>query len=172
VLERVGRDPWRTHDGGFRDWGVCGLWVGVFSRLRSSGHPQSGPDAPGRDHDGTAAPTNDQGFTWTHATLWSRSSRDGTRPGSRSTQASMASGHRVRKRQPVGRSTGLGGSPESTMRLRSRPGTADRSAFVYGWRGSLQSVAVADSSTTRPRYITATRSDTCSTTARSCEMKM
>src|SRR5512132_843172 len=87
-------------------------------------------------------------------------------------QRSNAYGHRVWKRQPAGRSMGLGTSPESINRLRrtvgSGTGTADSSASVYGCSGLSNSARVVVSSTIRPRYMTATRWLMCSTTARSC----
>ncbi len=36
-------------------------------------------------------------------------------------------------------------------------GTTDKSASVYGWRGDVSTSVVGPISTTRPRYITATR---------------
>ena len=61
---------------------------------------------------------------------------------------------------------------------RSRPGsapstagTAERSASVYGWIGRVSSSSAGESSTSLPRYMTATRSETWRTTFRSCAMK-
>lgn len=59
--------------------------------------------------------------------------------GSFSEQMPCAIGQRVWKRQPVGGSSGDGGSPARMMRLRvfwisgSGTGTADSSDCVYGW---------------------------------------
>jgi len=50
----------------------------------------------------------------------------------------------------------------------SRRGRADNSAAVYGCRGSSKSVTVVPLSTTRPPYITSTRSVRPATTPRSC----
>ena len=71
---------------------------------------------------------------------------------------------------------GLGTSPAKMMRSRSRSttgsgtGMADSRARVYGCRGEVKSSSVLRTSTSRPRYITAIRSETCLTTPRSCEM--
>ena len=50
-------------------------------------------------------------------------------------------------------------------------GTASINAFVYGCRGRLITASAGPDSTTRPRYITITRREMCSTTARSCAIK-
>ena len=66
-------------------------------------------------------------------------------------------------------------SPCSEMRVRWRSsctsgiGLAESSAWVYGWAGSRKMLLMSPSSTIRPRYITATWSAMCSTTARSCD---
>ena len=81
-----------------------------------------------------------------------------------------ASAHRGWKRQPFGRSIGLGGSPTTPGAPEARPGTSRGTAWtsprVYGWRGLSSSSFVSAVSTIRPRYITATRSQTWRTTAR------
>src|SRR5581483_8247737 len=88
-----------------------------------------------------------------------------------------SSGQRVWKRQPDGGASGLGTSPSSTVRLRERcssgSGTtaAESSACVYGCCGLRKSSSRGASSTSLPRYITATRSQRNSTVARSCVMK-
>ena len=60
--------------------------------------------------------------------------------GGMAAQIASANGQRVRKRQPEGGLIGFGGSPVSgTAIVRCRgfiDGIADKSAFVYGWRGS------------------------------------
>src|SRR6266550_9328996 len=85
-------------------------------------------------------------------------------------------GQRGWKWHPDGGSIGEGTSP-SKMILRlllasfgSGMGTAERSAPVYGCRGSLYRPTPSATSTTLPRYITATRSETCFTTERSWAM--
>ena len=79
------------------------------------------------------------------------------------------------KTQPLGGFAGDGTSPLSTMRrlvaVGSGTGTAERSACVYGMSGSAYSRSAVASSTTFPRYITATRVAMCSMTLRSWAMK-
>ena len=76
---------------------------------------------------------------------------------------------------PEGGASGLGTSPESTMRRRERAGsgtgTALSSAFVYGCFGDSQIARDDATSTIRPRYMTATRWLIQRTTARSCATK-
>src|SRR5258705_3322066 len=85
-------------------------------------------------------------------------------------------GQRPLNGQPLGISVALGSGPSRTMRVPwasgSGTGTADRSASVYGWYGGAKTSATEPSSTTTPRYITATWSATYRTTARSWEMKI
>ncbi len=70
-----------------------------------------------------------------------------------------------------------GSSPSSLIRRRSRSsaglgiGTAESSAIVYGCCGALKISSASATSTNCPPYITATRSQTCRTVERSCEMK-
>ena len=93
-----------------------------------------------------------------------------------SQRVSCRNGHRVWKRQPDGGLDGEGRSPVSRMRSRrssisgSGTGTADMSAIVYGCRGRAYSSSESACSTIAPRYITATSSETCRTTARSWAM--
>src|SRR5256885_1693814 len=88
---------------------------------------------------------------------------------------SCASGQRGWNRQPVGRSTGLGGSPTTPTASDTRPGTSRGTAMsrprVYGWRGFVKSSFVSAVSTIRPRYMTATRSQTWRTTAMLCAIR-
>ena len=73
---------------------------------------------------------------------------------------------------------GEGTSPVSMIFLRWREacgsaiGTADSSAWVYGWDGFAYSSVFGAISTTKPRYMTAILSEIISTTDRSCEMNM
>ncbi len=91
---------------------------------------------------------------------------------------SCALKQRVRNRQPLGGFIGLGTSPVRMIRSRSRSifglaaGAADNSACVYGWAGRSYTSSRVPFSTILPRYITATRSEMCRTTDRSCAMKM
>ena len=87
-------------------------------------------------------------------------------------------GQRGWKRQPLGGLTGLGTSPSSTIALRWRPssGFGDRHgreqrARVRVLRARCRARRASPISTILPRYITATRSEMCRTTARSCAMK-
>jgi hypothetical protein len=83
-------------------------------------------------------------------------------------------GQRVWKRQPGGGFIALGTSPARMMRWRCAPGSgrgmADSSACVYGCSGAAYKVRLSAVSTSLPRYITATRSLMCLTTARSWAM--
>ena len=98
------------------------------------------------------------------------------RSGASSRQSGWARGQRGWKRQPDGGSIGLGTSPSSTMRCRARAaGVGDRHgreqrARVRVLRLAVQVRRPSAASTILPRYITATRSATCRTTARSCAM--
>ena len=103
------------------------------------------------------------------------------RPGQRRLDrraVSRAFQQRLRNRQPPGWLSGPGASPASRIRRRparaagrgSGTGTADSSACVYGCRGAAYSESPSASSTILPRYITATRSEMCRTTDRSCAM--
>ena len=100
-----------------------------------------------------------------------------TRAGRPSGRRPSRSGQRVWKRQPGGGAAGDGMSPSSTMRSRSRcrtgfgTGIAESSASVYGCFGRAYTSSAGPCSTIRPRYITAMRSLTWRTTARSCAMK-
>src|SRR5919107_3188256 len=75
-------------------------------------------------------------------------------------QRSAANGQRVRKRQPEGGESGLGGSPKiggRSRRIRGlATGAAARSARVYGCKGCSYSATVVARSTITPRYMTAT----------------
>ena len=99
-----------------------------------------------------------------------------TSSGSLVAQMAWAIGQRVWKRQPAGGSIGEGGSPCSTMRSRSVPsflrssGAADINARVYGCPVRSYTSAYVPSSTTRPRYMVATRSEMCLTICRSWAM--
>src|SRR5581483_881224 len=107
-----------------------------------------------------------------------------------SRQLPWATGQRGWNRQPVGGFAGSGTSPgRSTGRTPApallasggRPpappdsgsrGIAPTRASVYGWRGFAHTVSVSPVSTIRPRYMTATRSATWRTTARSCDTRI
>ena len=69
----------------------------------------------------------------------------------------------------------VGTSPFRIIRSRfsfgSGTGIADIRACVYGCSGLAYNSAAPAISTIRPRYMTATRVEMCSTTARPCEMK-
>ena len=79
------------------------------------------------------SPTRWQATKWPAETSW--------KSGMLSAHLSHAYGQRVRKGQPLGAFSGLGISPESTMRWLARAifgsgtGTADRSDLEYGCRG-------------------------------------
>ena len=60
-----------------------------------------------------------------------------------------------------------GASPTAVNVIR---GMAASRPCVYGWRGLANSVSVGATSMIRPRYMTATRSHRCRTTARLCEI--
>ena len=85
-------------------------------------------------------------------------------------------GQRVRNRHPDGGSIGLGMSPVSVIRSRSRSitgsgsGIADSNACVYGCAAAVYSSSAGPTSTSLPRYITATMSEMCRTTDRSWAM--
>src|SRR5439155_20687641 len=89
-------------------------------------------------------------------------------------QISCAYGHRGWNVHPVGRSIGLGSSPQILARPRwnfgSGTGTEVRSACVYGCNGFAMTSSPIPSSTIRPRYITAIRSDMYLVTPTSWEM--
>ncbi len=76
------------------------------------------------------------------------------------------------KWHPGGGRSGLGMSPCSSVRARRAcgldAGVAASSACVYGCSGASYSASVGATSTMRPRYITATRSLMCRTTASPC----
>ena len=86
--------------------------------------------------------------------------------------SSIAIGHRVRNRQPDGGLMGVGTSPFKTIRSRfccgSGTGIAESKACVYGCSGFSYSSTESAISTILPKYITATRFEMCSTTARPC----
>ena len=90
----------------------------------------------------------------------------------RAQSGGCAIGQRGWKRQPLGRRIGLGGSPTTAAAVETRPGTSFGTArsrpCVYGWRASVNSSSVGAVSTIRPRYMTATRSQTWRTTAMLC----
>ena len=97
--------------------------------------------------------------------------------GSCSAQTSCARGHRVRNRQPLGGSTGEGGSPlivgvRRRLRRRAGPGSGSSPAArpCTGGSGARYSASAGPTSTSLPRYMTATRSETCLTSGRSCAM--
>ncbi len=73
----------------------------------------------------------------------------------------FACGQRGWNVQPVGGFSGFGTSPATGVRdlpVMFRSGTASSSMCVYGCRGVAKIVRLGASSTTRPRYITPTRS--------------
>ena len=85
-----------------------------------------------------------------------------------------APGAEAAARRRVGRARHVAGRAGSACRSRSRRGSgsgiADSSACVYGCAGRSNSSSVGAISTILPRYITATRSEMCRTTDRSCAM--
>ena len=88
---------------------------------------------------------------------------------------STTSGQRGWKWQPGGGSSGLGISPRSersrgAAERGSRSGIARAAPGCRGGAGAPSTARVGPGSTIRPRYITATRSAMCSTTARSWVM--
>src|SRR5213593_4819926 len=89
-------------------------------------------------------------------------------------QISCAYGQRGWNVHPVGRSIGLGSSPWIFARPRwnfgSGTGTDVRSACVYGCSGFEMTSSPTTSSTIRPRYMTAIRSDMYRVTPTSWEM--
>src|SRR6185312_4259667 len=91
-------------------------------------------------------------------------------------QRSCANGQRVWKRQPSGTRARSPGSPLSMIRRRRRSrtgsaiGTADSRAIVYGCIGRSKNARVADRSTTWPRYMVTTSSDSFWTMLMSWEM--
>jgi hypothetical protein len=96
------------------------------------------------------------------------------RSGTSIAQRASATGQRGWNGQPPGGATGEGGSPESGDGGGARGsslGIAASRARVYGWRAPPKISSTVPVSTIRPQYITATRSATCRTTARSCAMK-
>ena len=95
--------------------------------------------------------------------------------GSSCSQRSWAIGQRVRNRQPAGIRSGLGGSPLDGRRALAGAGRHPRDGGQQargcrGGAGAAYSSSVGATSMIRPRYITATRSHRCRTTARLCEM--
>src|SRR4051794_5815322 len=94
--------------------------------------------------------------------------------GSVCAHTSAARGHRVRNRQPDGGATGEGGSPTTSPTWvdtsGSGAGIACSSRYEYGCAGVEYSRSGGATSQIFPRYITATRSLTFFTTARSWEM--
>src|SRR5213594_1260402 len=89
-------------------------------------------------------------------------------------QISCAYGQRGWNVHPLGRSIGLGSSPWIFARPRwnfgSGTGTEVRRACVYGCNGCAMTSSPVPSSTIRPRYMTAIRSDMYRVTPTSCEM--
>src|SRR5204863_7793033 len=87
---------------------------------------------------------------------------------------SAARGHRVRKRQPDGGATGDGGSPATSLTFGTASGSglgmACSSTNEYGCAGWEYKRSGGATSQILPRYMTATRSLTFFTTARSWEM--
>src|SRR5690606_18803944 len=103
-------------------------------------------------------------------TRWAGSRRTSDSAGTTVEHGSNTSGQRVWKRQPGGGSIGDGTSPSSGTGFRgargSGTGLAESSARVYGWRGASNKSSAEATSTSLPRYITATRSATWRTTFR------
>lgn len=95
--------------------------------------------------------------------------------GASTSHRSVRRGHRGWNRQPRGGSMGVGTVPSRMIlcrrRCRSMLGIADRSACVYGWSGFSNNSSVGATSTTCPRYITATLWLMWYTTRRSWVMK-
>src|SRR5207245_1191573 len=81
-------------------------------------------------------------------------------------------GQRGWKRQPAGMAAESGVSPDritgSVAALFPASATTDSRALVYGCRGSVRTSSTVPVSTTRPRYITATRSAMFHASPRSC----
>src|SRR5690606_31982027 len=97
-------------------------------------------------------------------TRWAGSRRTSVSSGTIVEHGSNASGQRVWKRHPGGGSMGDGTSPSSgtgwSGARGSGTGLAESSARVYGWRGDSNRSSAEATSTSLPRYITATRSAT------------
>src|SRR5262245_41516493 len=94
--------------------------------------------------------------------------------GSVETHSSVARGQRVRNRQPDGGATGDGGSPTTSLTWATTSGSgagmACSNRYEYGCAGCEYRRSGGATSQILPRYITATRSLTFFTTARSWEM--
>src|SRR5581483_3188772 len=90
----------------------------------------------------------------------------GINGGSFERQTSAAIGQRGWKRQPAGKARGLGTTPgiENSSPLNASTLSVPFSnPWVYGWRGRANSAWISFVSTTRPAYITYTRSQTSAT---------
>ncbi len=92
-----------------------------------------------------------------------------------SDSASKRCGQRGSKRQPSGGASSDGGAPGIAARRRTRGrsgrGIDPRRPHVYGCCGSRKSCVFGASSTTRPAYITTTRSASSATTPMSCVIR-
>nr|BFE87690.1 hypothetical protein GCM10020093_102910 [Planobispora longispora] len=94
---------------------------------------------------------------------------------SRHAQDGSATGQRGWKEQPPGSRIGSGGSPprpRGAMREAKSPtvGNASASALLYGCRAPVKTSRDGPVSTSRPAYITASRSHVAASTDRSCEI--
>src|SRR5690606_23661072 len=101
-----------------------------------------------------------------------RSPSTSRRGWSSTAQDSSATGHRGWNVQPGGSADGSGGSPARPRGANRDDGSPIRgkaadSAAAYGWRAAVYTSAAGPSSTTRPAYITASRSQVSASTARS-----
>ncbi len=110
------------------------------------------------------------GVTRTHAARWSGAVV--WRGWSSEPQEGRATGQRRWNAQPGGRAVGSGGSPGRPRGAKRDAGSPTRgnaadSAWAYGWRAASYTRAAGPSSTTRPAYITASRSHVPASTARS-----
>src|SRR5215471_8700857 len=143
--------------------GVAGA-VGVAGAAGAVEAPCAGI-APARAGAGTVS------GKWQATTCPGASSLGG---GSSFAHRSVARGHLVRNRHPLGGLIGDGGSPLMVAEARVPPGSVDgidsSSAWVYGCSGWRYTASPGPTSHSLPRYITATRSLTCLTRARSCAM--
>src|SRR4051794_38389199 len=90
--------------------------------------------------------------------------------GKASSHTVVARGQRGANEQPGGRPPGGGAVPVMPMSRwrKAIRGTEPRSSVVYGWDGARNRLVRGPTSTSRPAYITPTRSASSSTTARSC----
>src|SRR5262245_27140124 len=172
VLDAAGSENHCQHDPDCADATRATAAPKGVDRLSQCERASCQGPAPSDDGAGSGVSSISSG-KW-QATNWpGRSSRI---CGSSSAQRSAARGQRVRNRPPDGGLSGEGTSPPtpgSSSGLVSGSGTgiAESKAAVYGCLGDRNRSSGEPISHSLPRYITATRSLTFFTTARSCAMK-